>query len=140
MIPKSRFVVDTNIFISQLLWPFTVPGQAFRRVLSSGTLLASQEVLQELANVLGREKFDPYITIEERQQFFRQLSLVVEVIPHVISLKACRDPKDDKFLSLAVSGHANYLLTGDNDLLILDPFRGVKILSCSTYLQEDQIN
>jgi putative PIN family toxin of toxin-antitoxin system len=131
---NNRFIVDTNVFISQLLWPSSIPGKAFRKALSSGTLLVSQEVLQELTDVLGRKKFDPYVTIEERQGFLRQLSLIVEIVPHVISLKACRDSKDDKFLSLAVSGGADFILTGDKDLLVLDPFKTVRILSCATYL------
>lgn len=96
----------------------------------------SQETLQELTDVLGREKFDPYLTIAERQQFLRQLSFVVELITYIIPLTVCRDPKDDKFLGLAISGQANFLLTGGKDLLILDPFKEVRIFSCSTYLQE----
>lgn len=136
MIPKNRFVVDTNIFISHLLFPNSLPGKAFRKALSTGVLLVSKETMNELTDVLGREKFDPYLTFEEREEFLRQLSLVVELVPQLFSLKVCRDPKDDKFLSLAISGHADFLLTGDNDLLVLNPFKDVRILSCSTYLQE----
>ena len=55
-------------------------------------------------------------------------------------MKACRDPKDDKFLSLAVMGRASFLLTGDKDLLELDPFHGVRILQSSTFLEESLIN
>ncbi|MBS0272701.1 MAG: putative toxin-antitoxin system toxin component, PIN family [Proteobacteria bacterium] len=136
MIPNNRFVVDTNIIISQLLWPKSLPGEAFRKALSSGILLGSEETLQELTNVLMRKKFDPYLTLGERQQFLRQLSFVVDFIPYVISLAACRDPKDDKFLSLAVSGDAKLLLTGDNDLLVLDPFKEIRILNCSSYSRD----
>jgi uncharacterized protein len=139
MIPSSRFIVDTNIFISQLLWPTSVPGEAFRKAISSGVLLVSYEILEELTDVLGRKKFDPYLTLEERQGFIRHLSSIVEVIPQVISIKVCRDPKDDKFLSLAISGGADFILTGDNDLLILDPYRNVRILSCSTYLNKNYL-
>lgn len=136
MIFKNRFVVDTNIIISQLFWPSSVPGRAFRKALSMGKLLTSEEVLEELVDVLGRKKFDPYLTVEDRQNFLHQLSFIVEVIPHVIPIKACRDPNDDKFLSLALSGYANMLLTGDKDLLVLDPFGDIRILTCSAYLQE----
>ncbi len=135
MTPKSRFVVDTNVLLSQLLLPTSVPGRAFRKALSSGIMLVSKETMDELTEVLGRKKFDPYLTLTERQEFIRQLSFVAEMISQIISLKACRDPKDDKFLGLAISGQANFVLTGDNDLLELDPFRGVRILSCSTYFQ-----
>lgn len=137
MISKNRFVIDTNIIISQLLWPTSAPGRAFRKALSVGKLLISEEVLQELIEVLGRKKFDPYLTVEDRQNFLHQLSFIVEVVPQVVSIKACRDPKDDKFLSLAMSGNASILLTGDQDLLVLDPFGDIRILSCSTYLQEN---
>ncbi len=134
MARKSRFVVDTNIFISQLLLPSSLPGKAFRKALSCGILLFSEDILHELADVLGRKKFDHYLSLEERQEFFRYLSLIGEVVHNITPLKACRDPKDDKFLSLAVCGQATFLLTGDNDLLVLDPFRDVRILSCATYL------
>lgn len=136
MISKNRFVVDTNIIISQLFWPSSVPGRAFRKALSMGKLLTSEEVLEELVDVLRRKKFDPYLTVEDRQNFLHQLSFIVEVIPHVIPIKACRDQNDDKFLSLALSGYANMLLTGDKDLLVLDPFGDIRILTCSAYLQE----
>ena len=136
MMPSNRFVVDTNVFISKLLLPHSLPGKAFQKALSSGIILISEEILEELTDVLGRRKFDPYVTLEERKEFLRSLSSVVEVIPHVLALTACRDPKDDKFLSLAVSGHASFILTGDNDLLVLDPFRDIRILSCSAYLEE----
>jgi uncharacterized protein len=49
-------------------------------------------------------------------------------------LTACRDSKDDKFVELAVAGHATYIVTGDSDLLALDPFRGIQILSPSLFL------
>lgn len=137
MIPKYRFVVDTNIYVSQLLFPFSVPGKAFRKALSSGTLLGSEEILHELSDVLSRKKFDPYLTLEERKEFFRYLSSVVEIIPHIMSIKVCRDPKDDKYLNLALSGFADFLLTGDKDLLVLDPFKKVRIFSCAAYLAPD---
>jgi putative PIN family toxin of toxin-antitoxin system len=135
MIPSHRFVVDTNVLVSQLLFPHSLPGKAFQKALSLGVLLVSEDILHELIDVLGRSKFDPYITIEERKSFIRSLSSIVEVVPHIVSLTACRDPKDDKFLSLAVSGRAHFILTGDNDLLVLDPFRSIRILSCSEYLE-----
>lgn len=140
MMTKIKFVVDTNVLLSQLLWPTSFPVKAFRKALSIGTFIVSNEVIAELTEVLSRKKFDPYISIEERQSFLRQLSLVVEYISHVVPLKACRDPKDDKFLSLAVAGRATFILTGDKDLLELDPFHGVRIIESSSFLEESLIN
>ena len=137
MIPKNRFVIDTNIIISRLLKPASIPGKAFQKAFSMGTILISEEVLQELMDVLWRKKFDPYLTIEDRQDFLRHLSFNAQIIPYVIPIRACRDPKDDKILSLAISGYANIILTGDNDLLVLDPFQNIRILTCLAYVQED---
>lgn len=51
-----------------------------------------------------------------------------------VQIKACRDPKDDKFLEAAVSGQATHLITGDADLLVLDPFQGIRILPPQEFL------
>ena len=130
-----KFVVDTNVLISQLLWPQSSPGKAFYKALSLGSLLMSKDVLNELVDVLFCKKFDPYISFEERKQFIQFLSLNVEDIQTTIPLKVCRDPKDDKFLSLAVLGQANFILTGDKDLLELDVFHGVRIIESSVFLK-----
>ena len=60
--------------------------------------------------------------------------MLAEEVAITESVGACRDPKDDKFLELAVSGRADYLVTGDLDLLVLDPFRGVRILTPADFL------
>jgi len=88
----------------------------------------------ELADVLSRPKFDCYVNLEDRQQFMRLLGGIVELVPIVVTIQACRDPQDDKFLDIAVNGDANLILTGDRDLLALHPFRGIAILSPARYL------
>jgi predicted nucleic acid-binding protein len=50
-------------------------------------------------------------------------------------VKGCRDPKDDKFLEIALNGHADLIISGDKDLLDLNPFRGIPILSPAGYLK-----
>jgi uncharacterized protein len=51
------------------------------------------------------------------------------------TIRACRDAKDDKFLELAVSGRAAYIISGDDDLLVLHPFRGIAIMTAAEFLQ-----
>jgi len=103
--------------------------------IESGTILTSAACLAEIEEVLSRKKFDAYLTFEERSEFFkRYVELVVPVHP-VSAISACRDPKDDKFLSLAIAGVADYLITGDQDLRVLHPFRGVSILSPGAFLR-----
>ena len=94
----------------------------------------SDATLGELADVLSRAKFDRYISIEDRQQFFRRLARVVEVVPITHTVRVCRDPKDDKFLEVAVNGAADLIITGDEDLLVLNPYRDVRITKPAQYV------
>jgi predicted nucleic acid-binding protein len=84
--------------------------------------------------VLGREKFDRYLTREERDQCLIKLLHEATLVEIGEEVRACRDPKDDKFLELAVSGRASCLVTGDQDLLILHPFRGIPIMTPAQFL------
>jgi putative PIN family toxin of toxin-antitoxin system len=90
--------------------------------------------------VLGRESFDKYLTHTERIAFLAGFVKVSEMIDISRSFKICRDPKDDKLLELAVSGCASFLITGDQDLLVLSPFRGVQILTPRQFLAANEGN
>ncbi len=85
--------------------------------------------------MLYREKFDKYITDAERTRFLADLLEKSAVIPITEPITVCRDPDDDKFLELAVSGNADYLVSGDNDLLALHPFRAIPILRPAEFLK-----
>ena len=130
-----RVVVDTNVLISRLLAPQSVPGRALSHAVRHGRLLASSETLEELAQVLGREKFDRYLSLDERQQFMRLLGRIVDMPPITHRFTECRDPSDNKFLDLAVSGDATAIVTGDHDLLELHPFKSIPVITPATYLQ-----
>ena len=136
MTDSLRVVVDTNVLISRLLAPNSIPGRAASHVVNHGRLLASDATLKELAEVLGREKFDRYLTLAERQHFMRLLSRIVETPPITHQFNACRDPSDNKFLDLAVSGSATTILTGDSDLLELHPFQNIPIQKPAEYLAQ----
>jgi predicted nucleic acid-binding protein len=74
------------------------------------------------------------LTREEREQFLIMLLHETEAVEIIEEVQACRDPKDDKFLELAVNGQASYIVTGDRDLLVLNPFRGISILQSADFL------
>jgi len=134
MSDRPRYVFDAITVVSALLFEQSVPGRALSTALDRGVILISQDVLDELSDVLGRPKFDKYLTRDEREQFLRHL--IRESIPVEVSadVRACRDPKDDKYLALAVAGRAACLVSGDRDLLVLPPFRGIPILSPADFL------
>ncbi len=130
-----RCVCDTNVLVSLLLRPGGTPGQAFTRaVRDGGKLLVSKATLVELDDVLSRPKFDRYVSRATRSQFLVDLMPLMELIPPSLPIRACRDPRDDKFLEVAVHGDADALVTGDDDLLALDPFHGVAILTPQDFL------
>ena len=131
-----RVVVDTNVLISRLLAPASRPGLVVSHVVRNGRLLASEATLAELAEVLSRPKFDRYITMAERQHFLRLLGRIVEMPPITNRFDECRDPDDNKFLDLAVSGKASAIVTGDTDLLALHPFKNIPILTPAAYMQQ----
>ncbi|ANB02058.1 MULTISPECIES: putative toxin-antitoxin system toxin component, PIN family [unclassified Ectothiorhodospira] len=135
---ETRLVLDTNTLISRMLVPQGTAGRAVDKALAQGVLLASEETLTELANVLSRPKFDRYVSLEARQQFLKLLGGVVRVVPIQHRIQACRDPKDDMLLHVALNGEAQCLVTGDQDLLILGndfwQSHGLRILSPADYL------
>jgi len=110
------------------------PSRAFRRALHRGEILASLSTLEELNEVLGRKKFDRYLTPEERHEFLRAFVAKAVLVEPADVVGESRDPKDDRFLAVAVGGHARYLVTGDDDLLVLNPFRDVAIVTPKQFL------
>ncbi len=133
-----RFVFDTNTIVSALLFRHSVPRQAFGRALSSGTILTSEPLVMELSRVLARDRFDSYLSLEERNEFLVALIRNSDLIKITESVQACRDPDDDRILELAVNGAAAYIVTGDSDLLVMNPFRGVAILTPAELLRNSQ--
>lgn len=134
MIEQSLWVLDTNALVSRLLCPGGVAAQAVDHALARGVLLVSEETLSELVEVLGRAKFDPYVSRADRGRFLERLGGVARIVPIVSRTQVCRDPRDDKFLDVALNGEASAIVTGDRDLQVLDPFHGVRIVSPAAFL------
>lgn len=99
-------------------------------------LRASAATLQELAEVPGRSRFDPYLSPADRDEFIRRLSGVTRIVPILRRISACGDPRDDKFLEVAIAGNTKAIITGDQDLLALHPFHDVAIASPALLLAE----
>lgn len=90
-----RGVSDNNVLVSAALLA-GVPRKAFDKLLDNGTVLISVPALLELADVLNREKFDKYVTHDERMRFMVSFLKVAEMIEIDETITVCRDPKDDK--------------------------------------------
>src|SRR5580698_659392 len=131
----ARVVADTNVLVSRLILPESVPAQVLRQVEFNSLLLFSESTMYELADVLSRQKFDRYVSLDDRRGFIERLGKIAEFIPIVQLVRECCDPKDDKFLEVALNGRADVIITGDTDLLAMNPWRGVEILSPFDYLK-----
>jgi uncharacterized protein len=134
MIVRSRHVFDTNTVVSALLFEHSRPGHALLRAMQRGEILLSASTLEELADVLERDKFDHYLTVSEREEFLEALVQRAIFVEPTEEIRVCRDARDDKFLELAVSGSADCIVTGDTDLLTLNPFRGIPIVTAAQFL------
>ena len=134
MTPQLRVVFDTNAVVSAALFTDSVPGQALAVASRVGTVLMSRALSDELGAVLLRPRFDRYATRERREEFLRNVMLHAEPVEVTEPVRACRDPEDDKILELAINGNADYIVTGDDDLLAMNPFRRVAIVSPAEFL------
>jgi putative PIN family toxin of toxin-antitoxin system len=134
---RERIVIDTNVLISSLFFTASTPAQAVDKAVTKAQLVATMETLRELIKKLHSPKFDRYVRRERRDALLERVASLVEIIEVLQSIRASRDPKDDKFLEAAVNGRADVIVTGDKDLLDLNPFRGIAIVTPAAYLARE---
>jgi len=129
------FLFDTNSLVSASLIGGTTLSRAMDRAVMLGKLAFSNATMDELVEVLFRKKFDKYLLDdEEKWSAIQHIALNAVFFSPVESIVDCRDPKDNKFLELAVASNASCIITGDKDLLILHPFREIPILNAADFL------
>lgn len=134
MTTNNLFVFDTNAIVSAVLIHSSVSQKALEKASTVGKIAQSLATLNELKDVLERKKFDKYISREDRLRFFTAFSREAKLVEVSVEVTECRDPKDNKFLEVALSASANYIVSGDEDLLVLNPFRDVQILTPKAFL------
>ena len=132
--PGKYFVVDTNIIVSVAVFSSFNPAQCLKKMIAAGGIAFSEPVLQEYAETLSNAKFDKYLSLEKRLLFLEKFIAVGTLLNVTKQIIACRDPKDDKYLELAVACNASCILTGDKDLLVLHPFDGIPIWTPAEFL------
>ncbi|MBE9089674.1 putative toxin-antitoxin system toxin component, PIN family [Microcystis aeruginosa LEGE 11464] len=131
---KPRFVFDANVIVSAFLFKNSSPRLALEMAKNQGIIILSETVIDELSDVLSRSKFDRYLAKSIRQELLETLVEASLLVQPSESINECRDSKDNKYLELAISGHAESLITGDEDLLVLNPFRNIKIITVLEFL------
>jgi len=134
-----RVVVDTNILVRAIIKPDGSVGPVllrFRR--GDFTLLYAQSLLEELIDVLNRPRIRAkyHLSDDDIKTVVGLILLRGEAVIPRQPVTVCRDPKDNKFLEVAVEGQADLIISGDEDLLTLHPFRGIPILSPRDFLRK----
>ena len=122
MATSSRVVIDSNVWISAALSSSGAPAQVVARVLARGMPVFSPETFAELESRLWRPKFDRYLSMDVRRRILHDANAAshwVELRDPVKAQRYSRDADDDKFIHTALASQAAWLITGDQDLLVL---------------------
>jgi uncharacterized protein len=132
----NPIVLDTSVLISSALFPGSIPDQAVICAFEAFDVVVSTAMLDELRASLGKPRHAKYASVEARMSFADAFEAEALKISVTTSIVACRDPKDDKVLELAVTAAAPIIISGDKDLLTMSPFRGIEIMSPRQFLDE----
>lgn len=131
---NRRYVLDANTVVSGALLPRSVPRQAVDKALDRGKILLSPQTVAELERVLQRPKLDRYVRKSARLAFLVALVHAAEMVEPSETIEACRDPKDDMYLELAINAEAACIVSGDADLLDMENYRGIPIVTAREFL------
>ena len=129
-----RVVVDTNVWISRLLIADSVSAKAVDKALSQADVMVSDATIEELSDVLSREKFDRYVSVNDREHYLRRLLQVTTLVSVISEVTDCSDPSDNRFLALALDSESDVIVSGDADVLSLNPWRGIQVVSPAEFL------
>lgn len=131
----NKIILDNNVIISYLISENSTPGKCVEHCLKRDILCTSKQIIAELESKLSLTKFAKYFTIDDVQEFIESYKLVSKLFTTTNKLKICRDPKDDMFLELALKAKADFIITGDKDLLSLKEYKSTEIITPAEYLK-----
>ncbi|HSI78461.1 MAG TPA: putative toxin-antitoxin system toxin component, PIN family [Lunatimonas sp.] len=133
---NRRVILDTNLWISFLI---SKRQKELDVLLESGavTLIFSQELLEEFLEVSERPKFKRFFKKSDIKTLLAQIDTFGELINVESKIDECRDPKDNFLLSLSIDGKADFLVTGDSDLLVLGKIEITQIVSWAEFISQE---
>ena len=132
---SKRVILDTNLWISFLI---SKRQQELDLLLESGaiTLIFSTELLEEFLEVSNRPKFKKFFKKSDIEAVLSQIDSFGELIKVKSKVDKCRDPKDNFLLNLSIDGKADFLVTGDIELLVLGKLNKTQIVSWSDFISK----
>jgi putative PIN family toxin of toxin-antitoxin system len=132
-----RAVLDTGVLVSGLIQRKGTTGEVLNALRDGRfALIYTTPILVEIIDVLGRDPFRTkyHIEPEDITALVNLIRLRGELVIRGQAVTVCRDPKDDKFLEAALSGKADAIVSGDADLLVLNPFENIPVLRPAEFL------
>ena len=131
---NKKIILDTNLWISFLI------TNNFHRLdtlieNNNVTLIFSNELIEEFIDVVSRPKFKKHFSKKDIVKILEYFDQFGELIKVKSNLQICRDKKDNFLLNLSVDSNANYLITGDSDLLILKNIKKTKIITIADFMK-----
>lgn len=131
---NKKIILDTNLWISFLISKKF--NQIDKQIENKGIqLIFSKELLEEFIDVISRPKLKKYFLKKDIEKIFEYFDQFGELVIVKSDIKICRDIKDNFLLNLSVDSKADYLITGDKDLLILEKIKNTKILTFSEFIE-----
>jgi uncharacterized protein len=131
-----NFVFDCNVLVNSFIFESGIARQCWEKAGVLGTILISDKTLAEYKRVFAYEKFDKYVVLETRLEFLLDIQETIELVAVSHTVKVCRDSMDDMYLELALSGKADCIITNDDDLLVLNPFENILIITPKEFLEK----
>jgi putative PIN family toxin of toxin-antitoxin system len=134
-VTSLKLVIDTNILISAALSAQGAPAKLVLCALGRHRLVFSQTTFDELRTRIYRPKFDRYISLDDRERLLRDFSASAIWVEAGEPGQYCRDRDDDHFIEAALKAQADYLISGDKDLLDAPPVQGLHVVSVHQALE-----
>lgn len=132
---EMRVAIDTNVLISATFWTGK-PKQLLNAVrLGEVIFLSSEALFEKLEEVLAAEGKPFNLEEKEAKRIVGHLREIARVVPIKSAISICRDENDNRILECALDGDADYIVTGDSDLLKLGSFEGIRIMRVADFLE-----
>lgn len=138
---KQKLIFDTSSLIAAVINAKSLPALVFDQAKREHEVFISAETIEELQAVVSRKKFDRYFvgsTAGRRESFFAGYRASAKLVEVTEMATECRDRNDNMFLSLALSVGADVIVSSDNDLLVMHPYRNIRILTVRQYAEENE--
>ncbi len=128
-------VFDASSVVGALLKPESVPERALLLARARHVICLSEAVEVEMREVIGRPRFARYLGEGRGERVMDLVASAAARFSPSVAVQDCRDAKDNKYLELALAAGAVAVVSSDNDLLVLDPWRGIRIVRPAQFLE-----